>query len=59
MGAAPAIACGVSDISITSPAQNGILNSLTIAAKVAGIEKFTGLVELSNCSFSYRNRSDI
>ena len=39
MGAAPAIACGVSDISITSPAQNGILNALTIAAaKVAGIE---------------------
>jgi len=39
MGAAPAIACGVSDISITSPAQNGILNKLTIAAaKVANIE---------------------
>jgi len=39
MGAAPAIACGVSDISITCPAQNGILNTLTIAAaKVAGIE---------------------
>ena len=39
MGAVPAIACGVSDISITSPAQNGILNTLTIAAaKVAGIE---------------------
>mgnify|MGYP003312236157 FL=1 len=39
MGAAPAIACGVSDISITSPAQNGILNTLTIAAaKVAGVE---------------------
>ncbi len=39
MGAAPAIACGVSDISISSPAQNGILNTLTIAAaKVAGIE---------------------
>ena len=39
MGAAPAIACGVTDISITSPAQNGILNTLTIAAaKVAGIE---------------------
>jgi histidinol dehydrogenase len=39
MGAAPAIACGVSDISITSPAQNGILNTLTIAAaKVAGIK---------------------
>ena len=39
MGAAPAIACGVSDISITSPAQNGILNTLTIAAaKVVGIE---------------------
>tara|TARA_Y100000816_G_C26081428_1_gene569997 strand:+ start:252 stop:1553 length:1302 start_codon:yes stop_codon:yes gene_type:complete len=39
MGAAPAIACGVSDISITSPAQNGILNTLTLAAaKVAGIE---------------------
>ena len=39
MGAAPAIACGVSDISITSPAQNGILNTLTIAAaKVAGID---------------------
>jgi histidinol dehydrogenase len=39
MGAAPAIACGVRDISITSPAQNGISNTLTIAAaKVAGIE---------------------
>ncbi len=39
MGAAPAIACGISDISITSPAQNGILNTLTIAAaKVAGID---------------------
>ncbi len=39
MGAAPAIACGVSDISICSPAQKGILNTLTIAAaKVAGIE---------------------
>ena len=39
MGAAPAIASGVSDISITSPAQNGILSTLTIAAaKVAGIE---------------------
>ena len=39
MGAAPAIACGVSDISITSPAQNGILNTLTLAAaKVAGID---------------------
>ncbi|MEC7929124.1 MAG: histidinol dehydrogenase [Pseudomonadota bacterium] len=39
MGAAPALACGVSDISITSPSQNGILNTLTIAAaKVAGIE---------------------
>tara|TARA_B100001248_G_scaffold158052_1_gene119100 strand:+ start:3967 stop:5265 length:1299 start_codon:yes stop_codon:yes gene_type:complete len=39
MGAAPAIACGVSDISIASPAQNGISNTLTIAAaKVAGIE---------------------
>ena len=39
MGSAPALACGVSDISITSPAQNGILNTLTIAAaKVAGIE---------------------
>ncbi len=39
MGSAPAIACGVNDISITSPAQNGILNTLTIAAaKVAGIE---------------------
>ncbi|URQ67728.1 histidinol dehydrogenase [SAR86 cluster bacterium] len=39
MGAAPAIASGVSDISIASPAQNGILNQLTIAAaKIAGIE---------------------
>ena len=39
MGAAPTLARGVSDISITSPAQNGILNTLTIAAaKVAGIE---------------------
>ena len=39
MGTAPAIACGVNEISMTSPAQNGILNPLTIAAaKVAGIE---------------------
>jgi histidinol dehydrogenase len=39
MGSAPALACGVSDISITSPTQNGTLNTLTIAAaKVAGIE---------------------
>ena len=39
MGAAPAIACGVSDISIATPTQNGISNTLTIAAaKVAGIE---------------------
>ncbi len=39
MGAGPAIACGVSNISLTSPAQNGILNTLTIAAaKIAGIE---------------------
>ena len=39
MGTAPAIACGVNEISMTSPAQNGILNPLTIAAaKVTGIE---------------------
>ena len=39
MGAAPAIACGVNDISIATPTQNGISNTLTIAAaKVAGIE---------------------
>ena len=40
MAAAPALACGVRDISITTPARNGILNSLTIAAaKVAGVNK--------------------
>ena len=40
MGAAPAIACGVENIFISSPTQNGLLNSLTIAAaKVAGIDK--------------------
>tara|TARA_B100000575_G_scaffold2571_1_gene2011 strand:+ start:2210 stop:3505 length:1296 start_codon:yes stop_codon:yes gene_type:complete len=40
MGAAPAIACGVNNISIASPTQNGALNPLTIAAaKVAGIDR--------------------
>ena len=40
MAAAPALACGVRNISLTTPAQNGMLNSLTIAAaKVAGINK--------------------
>jgi histidinol dehydrogenase len=40
MAAAPALACGVRNISLTTPAQNGMLNSLTIAAaKVAGIKK--------------------
>ena len=40
MAAAPALACGVRDISLTTPAQNGLLNSLTIAAaKVAGVNK--------------------
>ena len=40
MGAAPAIACGVKKISITSPAQNGDLNpSVIAAAKVAGIDR--------------------
>ena len=40
MAAAPALACGVRDISLTTPARNGILNSLTIAAaKVAGVNK--------------------
>ena len=39
MGAAPAIACGVENIFISSPTQKGLLNSLTIAAaKVAGID---------------------
>ena len=38
MGSAPAIACGVKNISLTSPAQNGVLNSrIVAAAKVAGI----------------------
>ena len=40
MGAAPAIACGVKNISIVSPAQKGKLNPMTIAAaKVVGIDK--------------------
>ena len=40
MGAAPAIACGVKNISIVSPAQEGKLNPMTIAAaKVVGIDK--------------------
>ena len=40
MGAAPAIACGIEDISLASPAIDGKVNDLTIvAAKIAGIEK--------------------
>ena len=40
MGASPAIACGVDNISITSPAQNGNLSPATIAAaKIAGIKR--------------------
>ncbi len=40
MGAAPAIACGVEEISLSSPAQHGVLNSATLAAaKVTGIKK--------------------
>ena len=38
MGSAPALACGVKNISLTSPAQYGVLDSRIIAAaKVAGI----------------------
>jgi len=40
MGSAPAIACGVKQISIASPAQNGFLTPLVIAAaKVVGVDK--------------------
>jgi histidinol dehydrogenase len=40
MGAAPALACGIKDICLTTPLSNGALNGLTLAAaKVAGIEK--------------------
>ncbi len=40
MGSAPAIACGVKQISIASPALNGILNPMVIAAaKVVGVDK--------------------
>ncbi len=39
MASAPAIACGVNNMSITSPAQNGVLDSkLIAAAKIAGVE---------------------
>ena len=40
MGATPAIACGVGEISLSSPTQNGVLNPATLAAaKVTGIKK--------------------
>ena len=40
MGAAPAIACGIKDICLTTPLSSGTLNGLTLAAaKVAGIKK--------------------
>ena len=40
MGSAPAIACGVKQISIASPALNGLLNPMVIAAaKVVGVNK--------------------
>ena len=40
MGSAPAIACGVKQISIASPALNGLLNPMVIAAaKVVGVDK--------------------
>ena len=40
MGAAPAIACGIEDISLASPAIDGKVNNLTVvAAKIAGIKK--------------------
>ena len=40
MGAAPAIACGVGEISLSSPTQHGVLNPATLAAaKVTGIKK--------------------
>ena len=39
MGAAPAIACGIEDISLASPAIDGKVNNLTVvAAKIAGIK---------------------
>ena len=40
MGSAPAKACGVKQISIASPALNGSLNPMVIAAaKVVGVDK--------------------
>ena len=40
MGSAPSIACGVKQISIASPALNGSLNPMVIAAaKVVGVDK--------------------
>ena len=40
MGAAPAIACGIEDIYLASPAIDGKINDLTVvAAKIAGIKK--------------------
>ena len=40
MGAAPALACGIKNICLTTPCLNGIPNGLTLAAaRVAGIEK--------------------
>ena len=40
MGAAPAIACGIEDIYLASPAIDGKVNDLTVvAAKIAGIEE--------------------
>ena len=40
MGAAPALACGINNICLTTPCLNGIPNGLTLAAaRVAGIEK--------------------
>ena len=40
MGAAPALACGIKKISITSPSQKGILNPMVIAAaQVVGIDQ--------------------
>ena len=40
MGSAPAIACGVKQISIASPAMNGSLNPMVIAAaKVVGVDR--------------------
>ena len=58
MGAAPAIACGVGEISLSSPTQHGVLNPATLAAaKVTGIKKIYKLGGAGNSRISLRNQA--